>query len=116
MKRPPLHLGLIPEFLRTEFPDLPAAVAEEVSISVKYEGYILKQQQQIEQFKKMESRMIPEDIHYEEISGLRIEARQKLARHKPRSLGQASRISGVSPADISVLVIYLNASSRRKEE
>ena len=60
--------------------------------------------------------MIPDDICYEKISGLRIEARQKLARHKPRSLGQASRISGVSPADISVLVIYLNAISRRKEE
>jgi tRNA uridine 5-carboxymethylaminomethyl modification enzyme len=115
LKRPELEYKTLRE-IDDEFPGLPAAVAEEVSISVKYEGYILKQLQQIEQFKKMESRMIPEDIHYEEISGLRIEARQKLARHKPRSLGQASRISGVSPADISVLVIYLNASSRRKEE
>jgi tRNA uridine 5-carboxymethylaminomethyl modification enzyme len=115
LKRPELDYRSLKE-IDDEFPDLPAAVAEEVSISVKYEGYIQKQLQQIEQFKKMEQRMIPEDIRYEEIAGLRIEARQKLARHKPRSLGQASRISGVSPADISVLVIYLNAISRRKEE
>jgi tRNA uridine 5-carboxymethylaminomethyl modification enzyme len=115
LKRPELEYRTLKE-IDEDFPDLPAAVAEEVSISVKYEGYIQKQLQQIEQFKKMEQRLIPEDIRYEEISGLRIEARQKLARHKPRSLGQASRISGVSPADISVLVIYLNAISRRKEE
>ena len=115
LKRPELEYQTLRE-IDEEFPDLPAQVAEEVSISVKYEGYILKQLQQIEQFKKMEQRLIPDDICYEKISGLRIEARQKLARHKPRSLGQASRISGVSPADISVLVIYLNAISRRKEE
>ncbi len=115
LKRPELEYQTLRE-IDEEFPDLPAQVAEEVSISVKYEGYILKQLQQIEQFKKMEQRLIPDDICYEKISGLRIEARQKLARYKPRSLGQASRISGVSPADISVLVIYLNAISRRKEE
>lgn len=115
LKRPELEYKTLRD-IDEEFPDLPAAVAEEVSISVKYEGYIQKQLQQIEQFKKMEQRIIPEDIRYEEITGLRIEARQKLARHKPRSLGQASRISGVSPADISVLVIYLNAIGRRKEE
>lgn len=115
LKRPELEYQTLRE-IDEEFPDLPAQVAEEVSISVKYEGYILKQLQQIEQFKKMEQRLILDDICYEKISGLRIEARQKLARYKPRSLGQASRISGVSPADISVLVIYLNAISRRKEE
>ena len=104
LKRPELEYQTLRE-IDEEFPDLPAQVAEEVSISVKYEGYILKQLQQIEQFKKMEQRLIPDDICYEKISGLRIEARQKLARHKPRSLGQASRISGVS-RDISVLVIY----------
>ncbi|MBP7176356.1 MAG: tRNA uridine-5-carboxymethylaminomethyl(34) synthesis enzyme MnmG [Thermoclostridium sp.] len=115
LKRPELEYQTLRE-IDDEFPDLPAQAAEEVSISVKYEGYILKQLQQIEQFKKMEQRLIPEEICYEKIAGLRIEARQKLARHKPRSLGQASRISGVSPADISVLVIYLNMISRRKEE
>lgn len=114
LKRPELQYETLRE-IDDEMPNLPAAVAEEVSISVKYEGYIQKQMQQIEQFKKMEQRLIPDDIQYESITGLRIEARQKLAKHRPRSLGQASRISGVSPADISVLVIYLNAISRRKE-
>ena len=94
-------------------PELSAVIAEEVEISIKYEGYISKQMQQIEQFKRMENKTFPEDMDYEEIPGLRIEAKQKLIKQKPRSLGQASRISGVSPADISVLVIYLNAKARR---
>ena len=83
------------------------AVIEQVNISVKYEGYIERQIRQVEQFKKMERRLIPEDICYEDISGIRIEARQKLAKHRPVSIGQASRISGVSPADISVLLVYI---------
>jgi len=83
-------------------------VAEEVEISVKYDGYIKRQLLQVEQFRKMERKKIPEDINYDEIYGLRLEARQKLSKSRPESVGQASRISGVSPADISVLLIYLN--------
>jgi len=113
LKRPEITYGMLRE-IDDEMPDLPASVTEEVSILIKYEGYIAKQMQQIEQFKKMEEKLIPEDINYDEINGLRIEARQKLSKFRPRSLGQASRISGVSPADISVLVIYLNALGRRR--
>lgn len=83
------------------------AIAEQVEIAVKYEGYIKRQLQQVEQFKKLETRKIPVELDYTQIYGLRLEARQKLQRIKPDSVGQASRISGVSPADISVLLIYL---------
>ncbi len=89
-----------------ERPTLPDAVCEEVEIKIKYDGYIKRQMQQVEQVKKLESRLLPENIDYNEIYGLRIEARQKLDKIKPQSLGQASRISGVSPADIQVLMIY----------
>ena len=82
-------------------------VCEQVEISIKYDGYIKRQAVQAEQFKKLEKRRIPSDIDYDDIDGLRIEARQKLIKIKPESLGQASRISGVSPADIAVLMIYL---------
>ena len=92
-----------------ERPILSEAVIEQVNISVKYEGYIERQIRQVEQFKKMEKRLIPEDICYEDISGIRIEARQKLAKYRPVSVGQASRISGVSPADISVLLVYISS-------
>lgn len=92
-----------------ERPALSEAVIEQVNISVKYEGYIERQIRQVEQFKKMEKRLIPEDICYEDISGIRIEARQKLAKYRPVSVGQASRISGVSPADISVLLVYISS-------
>ena len=88
-------------------PLLSEAVIEQVNISIKYEGYIERQVRQVEQFKKLEKRFIPENICYENISGIRIEARQKLAKHRPVSIGQASRISGVSPADISVLLVYI---------
>ncbi len=87
--------------------ELPKDVAEEVEIEVKYKGYIKLQQQQVEKFKKLERKLLPQDIDYAEIKGLRLEARQKLNKIKPNSVGQASRISGVSPADISVLLIYL---------
>lgn len=86
---------------------LPAEVIEQINISIKYEGYIERQNQQVEQFKKLEKRKIPDDIDYEEVSNLRKEARQKLKLIHPQNIGQASRISGVSPADISVLLIYL---------
>jgi tRNA uridine 5-carboxymethylaminomethyl modification enzyme len=87
--------------------DLPNEVKEEVEIQIKYEGYIKLQEEQVEKFKKLENKVIPEKIRYDEIKGLRLEARQKLDKVKPISVGQASRISGVSPADISVLLVYL---------
>ena len=90
-------------------PKLPEGVREQVNIHIKYEGYIRRQQKQVEQFKKMESKKIPEDIDYEAVGSLRIEARQKLKAFGPSNIGQASRISGVSPADISVLLVYLEA-------
>lgn len=94
-------------------PELPYEVAEEAEIKIKYDGYIKRQLSQAEQFRKLESKLIPTDIDYNDIYGLRIEARQKLEKIKPKSLGQASRISGVSPADISVLIIWLE--SRQKQ-
>ena len=80
---------------------------EQVEIQIKYEGYIKRQKEQIDKFLSMESKKIPLDLSYEDIKGLRIEAKQKLDKIKPSNLGQASRISGVSPADISVLLVYL---------
>ncbi len=88
---------------------LPDDVREQVNIQIKYEGYIRRQQTQVEQFKKMENKKIPEDLDYQDVPSLRIEARQKLCTIRPSSIGQASRISGVSPADISVLLVYLEA-------
>ncbi len=91
-------------------PDRPAlseAVAEEVEIQLKYAGYLQRQQKQVEEFKKEESRLLPEDLDYNAIAGLRLEAREKLSRIRPVSIGQAGRISGVSPADIAVLMIWL---------
>ena len=90
-----------------ERPELDDEVREEVEIIIKYEGYIKMQEAQVESFKKLERKILPKDIDYEDIKGLRIEARQKLNKVKPYSIGQASRISGVSPADISVLLVYL---------
>ncbi len=88
-------------------PALPPAVTEEVEIQIKYAGYLARQEKQVEEFKKEESRRLPEEIDYNAIAGLRLEARQKLSQIRPMSIGQASRISGVSPADIAVLLIYL---------
>jgi tRNA uridine 5-carboxymethylaminomethyl modification enzyme len=85
------------------------ATAQQVEITIKYEGYIKRQLLQVEQYRKLERKQLPEDIDYSDIHGLRIEARQKLTKLKPASVGQASRISGVSPADISVLLVYLSA-------
>ncbi len=112
LKRPELTYDALAE-ADPERPALPPDVAEEVEIKVKYDGYIKRQMQQAEQFKKLESRMLPADIDYNKIYGLRIEARQKLDKIRPASLGQASRISGVSPADVSVLVIWLEANEGR---
>ena len=88
-------------------PDLPAAVTEEVEIQVKYAGYLERQKRHVAEFKKEESRLLPANMDYHSISGLRLEARQKLDRIRPMSIGQAGRISGVSPADIAVLLIWL---------
>ena len=82
-------------------------VIEQVEINVKYEGYIKRQAKQVETFKKIENKKIPAEINYDDVNSLRLEARQKLKQYKPISVGQASRISGVSPADISMLLIYL---------
>lgn len=92
-----------------ERPEWPDAVWEQAEIKLKYAGYIKRQLAEVAQFKKMESRLLPEDVDYSEIYGLRIEARQKLNKIRPKSLGQASRISGVSPSDISVLIIWLES-------
>ena len=94
-------------------PVLDEEVIEQVTIDLKYEGYISRQMKQVEQFKKQENRLIPEDIRYEEIKNLRIEAVQKLNQIRPHSIGQASRISGVSPSDLSVLVVYLHQMNYR---
>ena len=91
---------------------LPADVTEQVEINIKYRGYIERQMRQVERFKKSEDQLIPEDLDYADVYGLRLEARQKLSAVRPRSVGQASRIAGVTPADISVLLIHLSAASR----
>ena len=93
-------------------PELRADVQEQVNIEIKYEGYIQRQKRQVEQFKKLEAKKIPENLDYEKVTSLRIEARQKLELYRPVSIGQASRISGVSPADISVLLVYLEQYRR----
>ena len=106
MCRPELSYEILAE-IDPERKELPADVIEQVEIEIKYEGYIERQLRQVEQFKKMEKKKIPSEINYDNIESLRLEARQKLKALKPVSVGQASRISGVSPADISVLVVYL---------
>lgn len=115
LKRPELdYVKLAP--VDTARPDLPYAVWEEAEIKIKYAGYIKRQLSQAEQAKKMESRLMPPDVDYDTIYGLRIEARQKLKKIRPESLGQASRISGVSPADISVLIIWLESHKNNNEK
>ncbi len=112
LRRPEISYESLSEVC--ELPDLPRAVREQVEVAVKYEGYIKRQMQQVEQYKKLEGRKIPQNINYNEIQGLRLEARQKLSQIRPDSIGQASRITGVSPADISVLLIYLEQVNRKK--
>ena len=106
LRRPQVTYADIAPF-DPERPELPATVTEEVEIQVKYAGYLQRQLKQVEEFKREENRRLPEDMNYESVTGLRLEARQKLSEIRPMSIGQAGRISGVSPADIAVLLIYL---------
>ena len=111
IKRPELSYELVAP-IDHDRPKLPADTAEQINIQLKYDGYIKRQMKQVEQFKKIEKRKIPKDIDYDDVGSLRREARQKLKNFKPENLGQASRIQGVSPADISVLLVYVNAMNR----
>ncbi len=115
VRRPELSYETIAE-LDPDRKELSEEVIEQVNINIKYEGYIKRQEKQVEQFKKTENKKLPEELDYEEIQGLRLEARKKLNLYKPVSVGQASRISGVSPADISVLLIYLEQMKREKKD
>ena len=110
LKRPDASLKDLPGA-----PELASDVAEQVEITIKYGGYIERQQAEIERFRRMEERLLPEDLDYLAMDGLRIEARQKLAAARPRSLGQAARVPGVSPGDVSVLMVYLEKLRRREE-
>ena len=111
--RPELSYHMLSE-IDSERKPLPADVLEQVEIEIKYEGYIERQLKQVEHYKKMEKKKIPADLDYNNVGSLRLEARQKLIAYKPVSVGQASRISGVSPADISVLLVYLE-NYKKKE-
>lgn len=109
VRRPQVSYAALAEF-DVDRPELPREVAEQVEIRIKYEGYIRRQIKQVEEFTRMEKRLLPEELDYNEVTGLRIEARQKLNRIRPRSFGQASRISGVSPADITALMVWLESN------
>ena len=113
LKRTELNYDLL-EPIDKDRPDLSYQEKQEVEIQIKYEGYIKMQEAQVEKFKKLESKILPENIDYEQIKGISLEGRQKLNKFKPHSIGQASRISGVSPADISVLLIYLQQRNENK--
>ena len=106
IRRPELNYECLAE-LDVDRVKLSDDVVEQVNINIKYNGYIQRQLRQVEQFKKMENKRIPENLDYNNVPSLRIEAKQKLSAMRPASIGQASRISGVSPADISVLLVYL---------
>lgn len=114
LKRPQLHYAELAKF-DPDRPDLSLDITEQIEIQVKYEGYIQRQKKQVEDFKKIESRKLPPDLDYQEIQGLRLEAREKLDAVKPLDFGQASRISGVSPADLTALMIYLERQNQEKQ-
>ena len=97
-------------------PNLEAGIREQVDIQIKYEGYILRQKKQVEHFRKIENKKIPSSIDYDDVPSLRIEARQKLKKIRPENMGQASRILGVSPADLSVLLVYLDSGKYLQKE
>ena len=112
LKRTELNYEMLAK-IDPDRPVLSRQEKEEVEIQIKYEGYIKLQEEQVEKFKKIETKILPEDINYEELKGISLEARQKLNKFKPRSIGQASRISGVSPADVSVLLVYLQQRNNK---
>ena len=113
LKRTELNYDIL-EPIDKNRPYLTYQEKQEVEIQIKYEGYIKMQEAQVEKFKKLETKILPENIDYEQIKGISLEGRQKLNKFKPHSIGQASRISGVSPADISVLLIYLQQRNENK--
>ena len=115
LKRPEITYLSLRE-VDEDMPSLTKQEAEEVEIQLKYEGYIKMQEAQVEKFKKLETKLLPEEIDYETVQGISLEARQKLNKFKPRSIGQASRISGISPADVSVLLIYLQTINKQTKE
>ena len=114
IRRPQLSYADLAEFDKDR-PVLPAEVAEKVEIEIKYSGYIERQAAQVRELVRLENRMLPDDINYDDIKGLRLEAVEKLKKIMPSSIGQASRISGVSPADITVLLIFLDKQDRKGE-
>jgi tRNA uridine 5-carboxymethylaminomethyl modification enzyme len=114
IKRPELDYEMLKE-LDVNRPELADDVKVEVEINIKYDGYIKRQLRQVEQFKKLEKKKIPADINYDDVMSLRIEARDKLKKFSPANLGQASRIQGVSPADVSVLLVYIESKYRRQQ-
>ena len=114
LKRTELTYDMLEE-IDTDRPKLTRQEKEEVEIQIKYEGYIKLQEAQVEKFKKLETKLLPEDLDYETLKGISLEARQKLNKFKPRSIGQASRISGVSPADVSVLLVYMQQRNKKGE-
>ncbi len=115
LKRPQLNYEVLSE-VDTTRPEIPSAVLEQVEIAIKYEGYIQKQLAQVEQMRKLEAKVLPPNVDYKTLTGLRLEAQEKLNRVRPSNIGQASRISGVSPADISVLLIWLAKTSHTKQK
>lgn len=112
IKRPQLDYECLTPFDKTR-PELPADVFEQVEIDLKYEGYIKRQQAKVDEMRRLEVKKIPADIDYDDVYSLRLEAREKLKKVRPESVGQASRISGVSPSDISVLLIHLSKNERK---
>lgn len=114
LKRTELTYEMLGE-IDPDRPELTRQEKEEVEIQIKYEGYIKLQEAQVEKFKKLETKLLPEDLDYETLKGISLEARQKLNKFKPRSIGQASRISGVSPADVSVLLVYMQQRNKKGE-
>lgn len=114
IRRPELNYDMLAS-IDLDRPELPDDVREQVNINIKYDGYIKRQIKQVKQFKKLENKKLPENFDYNQVSGLRMEAQQKLNLYQPISIGQASRISGVSPADISVLLVYLEQLHYKKE-
>lgn len=113
IRRPELSYDILKD-LDPDRPSLPEAVTQQVEIGIKYEGYLVRQQKQVEKFHRMENKLIPEDIDYRQLHGLRIEAQQKLEKFRPLSIGQAGRIAGVTPADISVLLIHIMQINQEK--